>query len=162
MLAWFVGPSVLIVWGVFRSPSADYRVVALGAVLPLAELPAGEPRLAHSLSGAVAVMALVMLVLRGRRVAQRRWLGLPIGMLLHLVLDGAFADSRAFWWPLQGLGWSHDELPELGRGAWSVVFEVVGIAVCWWGYRRFALDEPARRTHFVRTGRVGRDIVPGS
>lgn len=162
MLTWFVGPSVLIVWSVFRSPSADYRIVALGAVLPLVELPVGEPRLAHSLAGPVLAMAVVMVALRGRRLAQRRWLGVPIGMLLHLVLDGAFADSRSFWWPFSGTGWSHDELPELGRGVWSIVLEVVGLASCWWAYRRFALDEPARRADFLRTGRVGRDIVPGA
>ena len=33
MFLWFVGLSVLIVWSVFRSPAADYRLVALGAVL---------------------------------------------------------------------------------------------------------------------------------
>ena len=36
-----------------------------------------------------------------------------------------------------------------------------GAATCWWLYRRFRLDEPERRADFLRTGRVGRDIVPG-
>ena len=81
MILWFVGPSILIVWAVFRSPSADYRLVALGSVVPLAELPIGEPRLLHALSGAGAALALVMLAARGRRVLQRRWLAVPIGML---------------------------------------------------------------------------------
>ena len=53
------------------------------------------------------------------------------------------------------------ELPELGRGAFNVVLELVGAATCWWLYRRFRLDEPERRADFLRTGRVGRDIVPG-
>ena len=44
MVLWFVGPSILIVWAVFRTPSADYRLVALGSVLPLVEIPIGEPR----------------------------------------------------------------------------------------------------------------------
>ncbi len=91
---------------------------------------------------------------------QRRLLGLPIGMLLHLVLDGIWADTDAFWWPTFGLSWSTSELPEVGRGAFNVVLELLGGVACWWGYRRFRLGEPDRRALFVQTGRVGRDIVP--
>lgn len=160
MLLWFVGPSILLVWAVFRSPAADYRVVALGALLPLVELPFGEPRLLHSLSGAAVLLALVMLVARGQRVRQRQLLGLPIGMLMHLVLDGAWADTHGFWWPFLGISWSASELPELGRGALGIVFELAGAATCSWGWRRFRLSEPARRQIFLTTGRVGRDIVP--
>ena len=82
-------------------------------------------------------------------------------MLLHLVLDGAWTDADAFWWPFLGVEWSTSELPEIGRGALNVGLEVIGAAVCWWLYRRFRLDEPERRADFIRTGRVGRDIVPG-
>ena len=161
MVLWFVGPSILIVWSVFRSPSADYRLVALGSVLPLVELPIGEPRLLHALAGAAVALLVVMVAARGRRVVQRRWLGVPIGMLLHLVLDGAWTDTEAFWWPALGIEWSTSELPELGRGGFNLVLELIGAGVCWWLYRRFRLDEPERRAEFLRTGRVGRDIVPG-
>jgi hypothetical protein len=160
MLLWFVGPSILLVWSVFRSPAADYRVVAVGAVLPLVELPFGEPRLFHSLTGAALVLAAVMVGARGQRLVQRRLLGLPIGMLMHLVLDGAWTDTRGFWWPFLGTSWSTSALPELGRGGFSVVLEVLGAGACWWGWRRFRLAVPDRRQLFVHTGRVGRDIVP--
>lgn len=161
MLFWFIGPSILIVWSVFGSPSADYRFVAVGSLLPLVEVPLGGPRLFHSLSGAALVLAAVMLGARGQRRVQRRLLGLPIGMLLHLVLDGAWADAHAFWWPFLGTTWSAAELPEVGRGlTLNVLFELAGLAACWWGYRRFRLTEPDRRTLFLRTGRVGRDITP--
>ncbi len=159
VLLWFVGPAILVVWAVFGSPAADYRLVALGAVLPLVELPFGEPRLLHSLTGAAAVLVIVMVGARGRRLRQRQLLGIPIGLLLHLVLDGSFADDHAFWWPFLGWRWSHSELPVLGRGWWSVALEVVGLAACWWAYRRFRLDEPERRAAFVRSGRIGRDVV---
>jgi len=135
-------------------------VVAVGSLLPLVELPFGEPRLLHSLFGAAVVMAAVMVGARGQRLVQRRLLGLPIGLLLHQVLDGAWTDTRAFWWPALGTSWSTSELPELGRGAFNVVLELAGAAACWWGYRRFRLAEPDRRSLFLRTGRVGRDIVP--
>lgn len=160
MILWFVGPSILIVWSVFRSPAADYRVVAVGALLPLVELPFGEPRLFHSLSGAAVLLAAVMLGAPGQRVVQRRLLGLPIGVLVHLVLDGAWADTHGFWWPFLGASWSTSELPELGRGGFNILLELAGAAACWWGWRRFRLDEPDRRRLFFQTGRVGRDIVP--
>ena len=77
------------------------------------------------------------------------------------MLDGAWADTDAFWWPALGTDWSTAELPEIGRGAFNVVLELTGAAACAWAYRRFRLDEPERRADFLRTGRVGRDIVPG-
>ena len=160
MLLWFVGPSILIVWSVFRSPAADYRVVAVGALLPLVELPFGEPRLFHSLTGAAVLLGAVMVGARGQRLVQRRLLGLPIGVLVHLVLDGAWTDTHGFWWPFLGTSWSTSELPELGRGGFNVVLEAAGLFACWWAWRRFRLGEPDRRRLFVQTGRVGRDIVP--
>ena len=160
MLLWFVGPSILIVWAVFGSPAADYRVVAIGSLVPLVEVPFGGPRLFHSLSGAALVLTAVMVGARGQRLVQRRLLGLPIGMLLHLVLDGAWADTHAFWWPFLGTAWSDADLPELGRGGLNVLFELAGLAACAWAYRRFRLAEPDRRTLFLHTGRVGRDITP--
>ncbi len=159
MLLWFVGPSILIVWAVFKSPAADYRLVAVGSLLPLIELSVGGPRLLHSLSGSALVMTVVMVGAQGRRLVQRQLLGLPIGMLLHLVLDGAWADTRAFWWPALGLSWSDAELTELGRGGFNIGLELGGAAACWWAYRRFRLAEPDRRRLFISSGRVGRDIA---
>ena len=159
MLLWFIGPSILIVWAVFGSPAADYRLVALGSVLPLLELPFGEPRLLHSVTGAAIVLVVVMVGARGRRLVQRQLLGIPIGMLLHLALDGAWTDDSAFWWPFLGWSWSSSDLPELGRGGLDVLLEVAGLAACAWAYRRFRLDEPERRADFLRTGRIGRDVL---
>lgn len=160
MLLWFVGPSILIVWGVFRSPAADYRLVAVGSLIPLIEVPFGQPRLFHSLTGAAVLLAAVMIGARGQRLVQRALLALPIGVLLHLVLDGAWTDTQAFWWPFLGTSWSTAELPELGRGALNLLLEMVGALACLYAYRRFRLDEPERRALFIQTGRVGRDIVP--
>lgn len=160
MALWFLAPSILVVWAVFRSPGADYRTVALGALAPLAEVPVGEPRILHSVVGAGVLMAAVMLVLRGRRLLQRRLLGLPIGVLVHQLLDGAWADTQGFWWPLLGLEWSSSELPLLGRGLlWNLVLEAMGAIALWWMWRRFRLSEPDRRRALLREGRVGRDIV---
>jgi hypothetical protein len=158
---WFIGPSVAIVWLVFRSPMADHRVVALGALLPLGEVVVGGPWLLHTLVGAVAVMGGVMLVTRDRRLVRRRWLGIPIGMFLHLVLDGSFTRADQLWWPFLGLEGLGGGLPELDRSLpLIVVLELLGAAACWWCYRTFDLADPTRRDLFVRTGQVDRALLP--
>jgi hypothetical protein len=159
MLLWFAGFGVLLVWAVFKSPVVDYRMVVVGSVLPVAEIAFGGPRLLHSLIGSVGLLAVVMAVTVRRRLLRRQLLGLPIGMFMHLVLDGAWADTTAFWWPFAGTEWSDAELPEVGRGGFGLVLEIAGAVALWWCWRRFHLDEPARRAHFVRTGHLGRDVV---
>lgn len=159
MFLWFVGGAVLVVWLVFRSPAIDYRLVVLGALLPLAELPIGEPRVLHSLTGAVIALAVVMVVTPRRRLVQRRLVAIPIGMLIHLLLDAVWADTRAFWWPFAGLAWSDSPLPELARGGFAVVLELAGAAALVWCWRRFRLDEPDRRARFLHTGRLDRDVA---
>ena len=159
MLLWFAGMSFVAVWLIFRSPAVDYRLVVIGSLLPLVELPIGEPRVLHSLTGSVALLALAMVVTPRQRLVQRRLVAVPIGVFLHLVLDGAWADTRAFWWPFSGFGWSHEALPELGRGGFDVVLEIAGAVALWWCWQRFRLAEPERRAMFLRTGQLGRDLV---
>jgi hypothetical protein len=156
---WFAGGAFVLVWVIFRSPAVDYRLVMLGAVLPVGELPFGSPRLLHSLTAAAAALGLAMLVTPRRRLAQRRLVAVPIGMFIHLLLDGIWTDTQAFWWPFAGLAWSDARLPELSRGAFDLVLEALGAAALWWCWRRFRLDEPERRARFLRTGQLDRDVV---
>ena len=72
MLFWFAATSVLIVALVFDSPALDYRMVMLGAVVPVLEGAVGGPWLLHTLTGAAAVFALVVVVTRGRRLVARQ------------------------------------------------------------------------------------------
>src|SRR5690554_5185786 len=134
MLLWYAALAAAGVWAVFDSPALDYRVVMLGAVLPVPEILLGQPGPLHSLTVSVALLAGVMLVTRGRRLVRRRWLGIPIGLFAHLVLSGAWADTDAFWWPLAGLSLSGAEPPELARGTLTIVLEVAGVAVALWWY----------------------------
>ena len=159
MFLWFAGGAFVLVWLVFRSPAVDYRLVVAGALLPLVELPFGSPRVLHSLTGAVALLGLAMLATPRRRLVQRRLVAIPIGVFLHLLLDGNWTDTRAFWWPFAGLGWSDARLPELARGGFGVVLELVGAGALWWCWTRFRLFEPARRERFLRTGQLDRDVA---
>jgi len=161
VLLWFVGPAVAVVWLVFRSPALDHRVVALGAVLPLAEGVTGGPHALHTLAGAVLALAVVMAVTRRRRLVRRRWLGLPIGLFLHLALDGAVTRAELFWWPFFGWSFGGGGLPELDRGVpLLVLLELAGAGACWWGWCTFDLADPVRRRAFLRTGQVDRALLP--
>jgi hypothetical protein len=74
-------------------------------------------------------------------------------MLLHLVFDGAFADTDTFWWPF-GRSLGDSELPIVSRGWWNLALELAGAAMIGFGYRRFLLREPARRRRFLESGQL--------
>jgi membrane-bound metal-dependent hydrolase YbcI (DUF457 family) len=160
VLIWFAVMGIVVTWAVFQSPAIDYRMVALGAVLPVVEVPFGAGPL-HTLLGPTAVLTAVMLATRGRRLVRRRWLGLPIGMYLHLVLDLGWTRTETFWWPFLGRSFSPGAAPEVGRGWVGFALEAVGVAVGVWAYRRFGLDDPGRRSRFLRTGQLDREFVAG-
>lgn len=162
MFFWFVGCSILIVAWVFASPAIDYRLVALGSVLPSIELVLGGPWVLHTLLAPVAVMTAVMVVLQGQRLRQRRWLGIPIGMFLYLVLDGAWTRTELFWWPAFGAAVDDADLPSWDALGVTVVKEAIGIAAVAYTIRRFGLHDPAARRELVRTGRLPRTSMPAT
>lgn len=150
-----VGGAVLAVWAVFRDPMFDYRPVILGVLLPdLVDAPFGGARVMHSVTGSVVLLALVMALTVGNRARRKRWLGLPIGTFLHLILDGAFANTSVFWWPFTGLGFDDARLPVVQRGIVNVALELAGLALCAFLWHTFRLADPRRRRRFVREGRL--------
>ena len=160
MLLWFAGMAWLLVWRVFRSPAVDYRLVILGALLPSVDLVIGRPTPLHTVTGAVVAMAVVMLAARGRRLTQRQWLGVPIGMFAHLVLDATWADTDLFWWPFTGASLADLAVP----GAdWPlglvVVLELVGAAVLLALWVRLGLTDAEHRERFLRTGHLDRELA---
>jgi len=160
MFLWFAGGAFLAVWLVFRDPAIDHRLVIAGALLPdLVDAASGGPWVAHTVVASVVLLCGTMLATVGRRRLRRQLLALPIGTFLHLVLDGAWTDTETFWWPALGTQLGGGRLPSLERGAFNVVLEVAGLIILVWAYRRFRLGEPDRRDHFLRTGRLGRDLV---
>lgn len=160
MIVWFAAAAVVFVWAVFQSPAVDYRLVALGAVLPSVEGVLFGARVLHTLAFSAVLLVVVLVATRGRRLAGRRWVALPIGTALHLVLDGAWTRTELFWWPAMGWSFDGERAPEVSRGVWSVVLEAAGVAVAVWAWRTFGLADPDRRRRFVRTGRLDRSVVP--
>ncbi len=172
MILWHLGATIAIVRYVFRDPRMDLRWLALGALLPdLVDKPIGSVLFhgtfesdriyAHALVFPVAVLAAVMFATRRGTDRRRAWLGLPIGSLLHLVLDGQWSNPEGFWWPLLGF-----EFPMRADSAlwpllvdtvtdpWVIAAEVVGglyLAVL---YRGSGLTNATERRRFYRTGRL--------
>lgn len=129
MILWFAGGACLLVLLVFGDPRIDYRMVAAGALVPDV---VGRMTPLHSLPVCALALVVVMLATRGRRGLRRRLLAVPIGMLLHLVLDGMWARTDVFWWPFFGEAeWGR--LPSLERPvAVLLMQEAAGAAALVW------------------------------
>lgn len=155
MFVWFIALSITGVALVFDSPNLDYRLVAFGSVLPAVEIFLDGPWVGHTLLLPVSTMFLIMLVARGKRLTQRKWLGLPIGLFAHLVLDASWAKTEVFWWPAMGfdsLGGSR--VPEMERWPAVLFLELLGIIVGCWIWRRFRLNDKDNRRTFIREGKL--------
>jgi hypothetical protein len=151
---WFIGTAVITVWYVFRDPRFDYRLLVVGSVAPELDALFGGMRWLHSLTFSVVLLGVVMVVSIGRKQLRRLLLGLPIGMLLHLVFDGAWATTDVFWWPFTGASIGDEPLPSARRAWWNVPLEAIGLLIIVWVWRRAGLADPARRRAVLRTGRL--------
>jgi membrane-bound metal-dependent hydrolase YbcI (DUF457 family) len=137
----------------------DYRFVAFGAVLPVGEAAFGRAMLFHTLLGAAIVLTIVMLATRGRRLVRRQWLGLPVGLLLHLVLDGTWTSKTLMWWPIFGFRFA-DPVPEFHRSPpVMILLEVIGIGAGVWAVRRYELNDRVNRDRFLHSGQLARGVV---
>ena len=153
MFFWFIGTAVLSVWFVFRDPAFDHRTLVIGALLPDAiDAIWGGSRGFHSVTASVAMLVAVMLATIGRRPIRKRLLAIPIGMFLHLIYDGAFNNTQVFWWPFTGFSFSGDQLPVVDRGMLNIGFEIVGLLLCAFAWKKFHLSEATRRKNFLKTG----------
>lgn len=158
MFFWFIGTAVVTIGVIFRDPRFDYRLLIVGSVLPIADGLFGGARALHSVTVSVGLLALLMIVTAGRKPIRKMLLGLPIGMILHLVFDGAWNNTEVFWWPFFGTSFDDAPLPELDRGWLSVPLEAIGVAICVWLWRRNRLGDSVRRARFLHDGQL--DSVP--
>ncbi len=155
VLFWFVGTAVVTVWFVFGDPRFDFRLLIVGSVLPgLVDAAFGGARALHSLTVSVLVLVVVMVATPRSSAVRRTLMGLPIGMLLHLVFTGAWLDGDVFWWPFTGLSFDGAAHPIAERGWWNLLLELIGAGLCWWVAVRAELAKPERRALFRRTGQL--------
>lgn len=154
MLFWYAGVSLVIVLLVFQSAGIDYRLIAVGSLLPLAVgLPLRRLWFGHTLVASVVLLVLVMLLTIGRpRLLRRRLLCLPIGALCGLALSGAWTNTDVFWWPFTGT--SLPDAPLLPAPGIVALEELAGLAAIAWVVHRCGLTDRARREELLRTGRL--------
>ena len=160
MLLWFLVAAPVLVAEIFRSPMVDFRMVALGAVLPLAEVLVGSPPILHTLACSVGCLFGVMALTSKRRLLRRRLLGVPIGLFFHLVLDATWSNSELFWWPAFGLDLGAQAAPEAGRPlVVGLLLELVAIALGVWAWRRYGLQSAENRSLLWRRGHLARGVL---
>jgi hypothetical protein len=155
MILWLAFGAIFGVWNVFQSSGLDFRLVALGALLPLViDLPFGAQSYAHTLLAAVVVFLIAMLATtgRGHRLRRRRALSISIGWFAALILSASWAHKELFWWP--AFGFDRPDAPLFPPWPVLVVEELLGLAAAWWMWTRFGLRDPERRARFVHTGRL--------
>ena len=160
MVLWFIVPTVLAVFAIFRDASLDYRMIAFGAVLPdiVDGLIARRMAWLHSVVVVVVALLAVMGATVGRRALRKRLLAIPIGMFGHLVFDGAWLTTEAFWWPVVR-GADH-RLPTLDRPWWMLaLLELLGLVGLVYFVGRMKLRTPARRRLFVHTGTLDPRLI---
>lgn len=160
MFLWFAILAPVAVAQVFKSPMVDYRLVSLGAVLPLAEVFFGGPRWLHTLLFSVGAMALVMALTVNRRLARRRLLGVPIGLMVHQVLDGSWTEKNLFWWPAFGSEFEISGLPAWTRSlALGLLLEIIAVVAGFWAFSRYELDQPANQKLLLEQGQLARSVL---
>jgi hypothetical protein len=155
VLLWFAFGAIFGVWNVFQSPGLDFRLIAVGALLPeLIDLPFGAQAYAHTLLAPTVVLVATMLATtgRGKRLRRRRALGLAIGWFAALVLSAAWTHKEVFWWP--AFGASRPDAALFAVWPVLVVEEMLGAAAAWWAWSRFGLRDANRRRTFLHSGRL--------
>jgi membrane-bound metal-dependent hydrolase YbcI (DUF457 family) len=158
MLFWFVGGGVILVWFMFADPAIDFRFVVLGALMPdVVDGLLGGSRFMHSIVFGGVLLCAVVLATRHQRRLRRATLALPIGIFLHILLDGAWLSSEAFWWPLSGWSFTDEPLPSAARPVPVLLMqEAAGLGALAWCWYRFGLADVARRRNLLMSGHLDR------
>jgi membrane-bound metal-dependent hydrolase YbcI (DUF457 family) len=145
MFFWFIGTSIATVWFVFHDKKFAYRLVVAGALAPdVIEVSLGHAGPLHSVVTMVAIMAAVMLITYGRKKSRSKMLAVVIGMFLHLVFDGAFTNTKMFWWPISGFRFGDYALPVFDRGPINIPLEIVGVLLIVWTRRQLNIDQTSQ------------------
>lgn len=144
MILWFAGGAALVLWVVLHDPWLDYRVLVAGALIPdVVDIAFGGTGPLHALAAPVVLLCVVMLATRGpdKRTTRKRLLALPIGMFVHLLLDGVWTSTDVFWWPFSGTELAGAPLPWTNRPVVVLALqELAGLVMGWlaFGYVQHA------------------------
>jgi hypothetical protein len=171
MLLWRLGAVLWLFRWIFKDPKVDVRFLLFGAVLPdLIDLPLGTMLFgrqyasgelwAHSLLAASLYMTIVLLATRrGRR--RRAFMAVGVAWLLHLLLDGMWANPEVFLWPAFGWEIPTGQVPfwpfaweRATQDPWRWILEAFGLGYLIWLWIAVGLNRPERRKDVLATGRL--------
>ena len=171
MLFWHVGATILLARYTFRDERMDMRTLVLGAVIAdLIDTPVGLAAFSttgsillvgHSLLLAAIVMTVVVLATRRGR-PRRRWMAIPVAMLIHLLLDGMWSHPESLLWPFFGFDFAPSGFTTAGAyveailtDPWRWAGEAVGLAYLVYLWRAAGLSDRGARAELARTGIIG-------
>lgn len=173
MLFWHLGGTIAIVRYVFRDENMDLRFLMFGAILPdLIDKPLGlaffdffgSTRLyGHTLLFAALVMTVVVLATRRGR-PRRRWMAIPIAVMVHLVLDAMWDTPETLWWPFLGGDFTpNTALADDGYVGWLTnwvvwAMEAAGLTYLVFLWQKAGLSQPHKRRAFRETGIIDAPI----
>lgn len=155
MFLYLPAVSALITYYIFNSKGIDYRMVALGSLLPISiDLAIGHPSLGHSFLFPVAALILIMLITIGRsRMLRRQLLCIVIGIFLALVLEGSFLHEQMWWWPSQ-LRANEESLALFPSTLIWIVRDAIGLIALYVLFSIGELYKKEKRSEFFSTGRI--------
>ena len=153
MLLWFVIVAPIAVAEVFRSPMVDYRLVAIGAVVPLVEVLIGRS-IGSALVGGVGAVAGTWSWGRPCRPTAA-YAGVcsacPSACSCIWCSTGPGRRLICFGGQPSVLRLGDETVPESGRTLIVLVlFEILAIGFGWWAWRRYELGDPDNRRILVR------------
>jgi hypothetical protein len=150
MIFWHMGFATATVYVTLGRRRIDFRMIALGAVLPDV-IDLGQKKIAHTLLAAVVVTVAIVILTRGER--RLSLFGIGVGWLLHLVGDAMWEIPETFLWPAFGTGFG-DTTGDYGLSFWLILGEVVGLLILWWFWVAFELSKDDRFPRFLRDGHL--------
>lgn len=172
MLFWDVGAAIWIFRYVFKDPGVDVRALVLGALLPnLIDKPItlliapddfGTTRIyGHTLLAALVALSLSVLLTQRSTVQRKRAVALSVGMLIHLLTDAMWTVPETLFWPAFGFEFPPAPVDTFGgivsrfaRDPIAIGLEVIAFAYLIYLWRQAGLSDAARRSAFLRSGRL--------
>lgn len=169
MIFWHLGGAVFLFRLAFKDSDADFRFLAIGALLPDAIewvvgwwVPGAGRLIGHSVTFCLGLLVAALVLTHRRSPRRKRAMVVAAGAILHLVLDLGWIDPQLLLWPMLGY-----ELPTGVQSDWSglarlsmpdpltIGQEIVGIAYLAWLARRARLADSRRRALLWRSGTLG-------
>jgi hypothetical protein len=140
---------------IFRSVGIDYRLIALGSLIPFAiDIALGHASLGHSFLLPVVALVIIMVGTIGqKRLLRRQLLCLVIGIFFSDVFEGTFLHQRTWWWPLN-VHHESQTLSILPSWGWWIARDVIGLILIYVFISLGDLYQRDKWQKFVSTGRV--------